>query len=90
MGVLCSIKGRDLKSKFLETNNSNYYIYLGEYGNQIKNSINSNETYYVIVDTYTAYYAYNNLTVIAEYAPDVFARDLVAEFISNGGWTSKK
>ena len=87
--VLCSVRGRDLKSKFLETTNSNYFIYLGEYGNQIKNSINNNDTYYIIVDTYTAYYSYNNLTIIAEYEPDVFARDLVADFISRGGWTTK-
>lgn len=87
--VLCSVRGKDLKSKFLETTNSNYFIYLGEYGNQIKNSINNNDTYYIIVDTYTAYYSYNNLTIIAEYDPDVFARDLVADFISRGGWTTK-
>ena len=87
--VLCSVSGKDLKSKFLETTNSNYFIYLGEYGNQIKNSINNNDTYYIIVDTYTAYYSYNNLTIIAEYDPDVFARDLVADFISRGGWTTK-
>ncbi len=88
--VLCSIKGRDLKNKFLETNNDNYYIHLGEYGEQIKDQINDNDTYYVIVDTYSAFYAPNNLTVVAEYDPNIFARDLVADYISNGGWTAKK
>jgi len=86
--VLCSIKGGDLKKKFLETNNDNYYIHLGEYGEQIKDQIKDNDTYYVIVDTYSAFYAPNNLTVVAEYDPSIFARDLVAEFITKGGWTA--
>lgn len=85
--VLCSIKGRDLKRKFLETSNKNYFIRLSEYGQQIQDEINDNEIYYVIVDTYTAYYAPNNLTVVAEYDPNIFARDLVADFIAQGGWT---
>ncbi len=85
--VLCSISGRDLKNKFLETKNDNYYIHLGEYGEQIKDQINDNDTYYVIVDTYSAFYAPNNLTVVAEHDPSIFARDLVADFIAEGGWT---
>ena len=85
--VLCSISGRDLKNKFLETKNDNYFIHLGEYGEQIKDHIKNDEIYYVIVDTYSALYAPNNLTIVAEYDPDIFARDLVADFIGQGGWT---
>lgn len=84
--VLCSIKGSDLKKKFLETSNSNYYIYCGEYGESIKNSIDPNATYYLITDTYTSTYSYNRLTEIVRFDDGVYARDLLAEFIKNGGW----
>ena len=83
--MLCSIKGYNLKKKFIQTSNSNYYVYYGEYGNSVKNNIDDNATYYVIVDSYTAQYAPNKLTVIATYDPNVFARDLLAEYIKNGG-----
>lgn len=83
--VLCSIKGSDLKSRFLENDNKNYYIYLGSYGNSVKDSINDNATYYIITDTYCSSYAWNRLTVVAEYDAGVYARDLVADYIENGG-----
>ena len=86
--VLCSIKGSDLLSKFINTTNSDYYISLSSYGNSIKNSIVSSATYYVIVDTYTSSYSYNRLTEIARYTPNVYARDLVAEYVKAGGLTS--
>ena len=80
--VLCSIKGRDLLNKFINTSNENYYIS----GNQtLMNNINPNGTYYVVVDTYTAFYAPNRLTVVEEYVSGVYARDLLAEYISQGG-----
>ena len=82
--VLCSIKGKDLKNKFFETSNSNYYISYGEYGASVKNNIDPNATYYVIVDSYTSSYKYNNLTEIARIEDDIFARDLLAEYIKNG------
>lgn len=88
--VLCSIKGSDLLKKFINTDNSDYFIYFGEYGNSVKNSINATATYYVICDSYTSSYAYNRLTVVDSYASDIFARDLLADFIKNGGWTSSK
>ena len=84
--TLCSVKGRYLKSKFLETNNDRYYIYCGDYGESIRNNIDPNATYYLITDSYSAYYAPNNLTVIAEYDPNVFARDLLADYIAAGGF----
>lgn len=83
--VLCSVKGRYLSSKFF--NNDNYFIYYGDYGASIKNNIDYNATYYVVVDTYTAQYKYNNLTVVEEYDPTVFARDLLADYIAGGGWS---
>ena len=86
--VLCSIKGRDLLSKFLNTSNSRYYIYCSEYGNSIKNKVDPNATYYVVTDTYSSTYSYNNMTEIERYDPDVFARDLLAEYIKEGNFTS--
>ena len=83
--VLCSIRGYDLRRKFFETSNSDYYISYGEYGASIKNSIDDNATYYVLVDTYTAYYKYNNLTVVEKYDTETFARDLLARYIKAGG-----
>lgn len=82
--VLCSIKGKDLKSKFFETSNQDYHIYYGSYGAEVKNNIKSNETYYVIVDSYTSTYKYNNLTEIERLGPGVYARDLLAQYILDG------
>ena len=83
--VLCSIKGRDLKNKFFETNNSNYYIAYGDYGASIRNNIDYNATYYIITDTYCSSYAYNNLTVVEYYDAGVYARDLIADYVRAGG-----
>ena len=83
--VLCSIKGKDLIDKFLQTTNTSYFIYCGEYGESIKNKINSNATYYLITDTYSSSYAPNRLTEIARYDANVFARDLLADYIKAGG-----
>ena len=80
--VLCSIKGSDLLNKFINTSNSNYYIS----GDQVQmNSIDPNATYYVVVDTYTSSYVPNRLTVVEEYEKGIYARDLLAVFIDNGG-----
>ena len=83
--VLCSIKGRDLYNKFFNTSNDDYYVAYGDYGAGVKANIDQNATYYVVVDMYTAQYSYNNLTVVAYYDSYTFARDLLAEYIRNGG-----
>ena len=82
--VLCSLSGKSLVNRFLKTSNDNYFIYCGEYGNSVKNKINYNATYYIFTDTYTALYAPNNLTIVERYDADVFARDLLAEYIKGG------
>lgn len=86
--VLCSVKGRDLVSKFLETSNDRYYIYCGSYGESIRNNINYNDTYYIVTDTYSSTYAPNNLTEIERYDDGIYARDLLAEYIKAGNLTS--
>ena len=83
--TLCAVKGRDLKKKFFESNNSDYFISYGDYGSSVKNNIDLNATYYIVVDNYTADYAYNNLTIVERYDPNVFARDLLAEYVRKGG-----
>ncbi len=82
--VLCSVKGQDLYDKFFYTSNSRYYIYYEEYGESIKDSLDPDATYYIITDTYTSTYAYNNLTEIERYTEGVYARDLIAEYIKAG------
>lgn len=82
--VLCSIQGKDLRDKFYYTDNTNYFISYGEYGAQLKDDIDPNATYYVVVDTYTSTYGPNKLTEIERYGENIFARDLLAEYIKEG------
>ena len=83
--TLCSVKGRDLLLKFFETDNKNYFIDYGAYGEEVYKNIDMDSTYYIVVDTYSAYYAPNKLTVVEEYGDGIFARDLLADHIENGG-----
>lgn len=86
--VLCSVSGSKLLSRFVNTNNSNYFMGYSDYGNRIKGSIDRNATYYVIVDSYSSSYAPNGLTVVDEYDAGVYARDLLAAYIEEGGFGS--
>ncbi len=83
--VLCSVKGSDLQRRFFETDNSSYFIYYDTYGESVKNDIDPNGTYYIIVDSYSSSYGPNRLTEISRYDAGVYARDLLAEYIKNGG-----
>ena len=83
--MLCSVKGRDLLSKFFETDNSNYFIDYGTYGEEVYKNIDMDATYYIVTDSYSAYYAPNKLTVVEEYGDGIFARDLLAEYMESGG-----
>ena len=85
--MLCSISGSKLKSAFIQTTNSDYYVSYSAYGNSIKNSISNNATYYVVVDSYTWQYTWNGLTEVATYNETTFARDLLADYIRNGGFS---
>ena len=81
--VLCSVSGYNLKNRFINTSNSDYHTAISDYGNSLYN-ISNNETYYIVVDTYTAYYAPNGLTIIDFYDDTTFARDLLADAIKAG------
>ena len=83
--VLCSIKGRDLKNRFFETSDDRYFISYADYGAQVKANLDPNATYYIVTDTYSSTYAPNRLTEIARYKDNVFARDLLAAYITAGG-----
>ena len=82
--VLCSISGRDLLSKFINTSNTDYYIAAGVSKETLKATIDPNKTYYIVVDSYTSSYRYNNLTEVARIS-GLYARDLLAEYVKNGG-----
>ncbi len=82
--VLCSISGSDLEDRFINSTSYDYHSAYTSYGESIKNSISSDATYYVVVDTYTAQYKYNRLTVVEYYDDNVYARDLLADAIKAG------
>lgn len=87
--VLCSISGYYLKQRFINTDDSRYYIAFSEYGASIKNSIVDNQTYYIVLDTYSSSYTYNYATEILRYDETTYARDLLADFIENGGLSQR-
>lgn len=82
--VLCSVQGVDLKEKFIETDNTNYFISYGSYGADVIRNIDPNATYYIVVDSYTSTYGPNRLTEIERYQENVYLRDLLAEYIQMG------
>ena len=81
--VLARASGSTLLNRFINTDNADYHVYIPD-----GVTINASGTYYVIVDTYTSSYAYNNLTEVARYDESTFARDLLAEYIKDGGLDS--
>ena len=83
--VLCKISGHKLKTKFIQTTSEDYYVSYSQYGQTVKNSIDTNAIYYVVVDSYTSQYTSNGLTEIARYDETTFARDLLADYIRAGG-----
>ena len=76
---LCTISGYNLKRRFINTTNTDYFLAISDYGDSL--NIQDNAIYYVIVDSYSAYYAPNKLTVVETYGEKVYARDFLAEYI---------
>jgi len=84
--VLCSIKGSDLQRRYVD--NDSYYTAYSAYGTQNIGSIDPNATYYVVTDTYNSDYTANRLTIVDYYSIDgIYARDLLAEYAKNGGFS---
>ena len=87
--VLCKVDGSRLNRQFI--NSSNYVCFYGEDGQQIKNNVQSNETYYVIVDTYCANYNFQGmgwLEIVEYYEDNFYTRDALAQFIKDGGMSA--
>ena len=82
--VLCSILGKDLKKVFIETTNTKYHVSYTSFGYSMLDYIEPYETYYVVTDTYTSTYSYNNLTEIQRLDEKIYARDLLSEYIKAG------
>lgn len=82
--VLCSIKGSDMVSYFMESKNENYYT---RYESGLKEKVDPNATYYIVTDTFTSTYKYapKSLQEVARYEGGIYARDLLAEYIRKGG-----
>ena len=81
--VLGKISGYYLKTKFIDSNNSNYHIFSTLLSSQVDN----NKQYYIIVDSYTSTYASNHITEVARLGSAIYARDLLAEYIRAGNWS---
>ena len=80
--VLCAIRGQDLKERFLETDNRDYFICCDE---NLTAHIRDDEIYYVVVDSYSSTYPKNKLIEVERYGDSHYARDMLADYIQNGG-----
>lgn len=83
--VLCSMRGYDLKRVFVTNPNENYFMYCGEYGESVIGKADPLQTYYIVTDTYSSTYAPNNMTEIERLGEELYARDLLAEYVRMGG-----
>lgn len=83
--VLCSLNGTELKNKFINTPNKKYHIAYSPYGESVKDDVvyNPKKTYYIVTDTYTS--DYHHLKVLATLGDNVFARDLLCDYLRGGG-----
>lgn len=81
--VLCAIRGKDLIERFLESDNTNYFICCDE--NLTKN-IDEDAIYYIVVDSYSSTYGPNRLIEIERYGEAYYARDMLMNYIYNGGF----
>lgn len=83
--VLCSLNGTELKNKFIYTSNTDYHIAYSAYGESAKDDVvyNPKKTYYIVTDTYTS--DYHHLTVLATLGDNVFARDLLCDYLRGDG-----
>lgn len=82
--VLGRIQGTYLKSKFLQTSNSDYHVY----GTIEASAVVDSTYYYIVVDSYTSTYSSNRITEVARSSRGKYARDLLADFVRSGGWGS--
>ena len=77
--VLGKVNGSALRNLLSKTNYVNYATISS-------NEIVDSKDYYIIVDSYSSTYKYNNITEVARLGSGTYARDLLAEFVAAGGW----
>lgn len=77
--VLGMIKGEDLKNRFFDRYYRDSKLSYAE--------ISDGKYYYIVTDTYTSSYKWNNITEIARLSDGKYARDLVADYIAQGNWS---
>ena len=77
--VLCQVTGKQLRDKMISGKN------VCAYDTSLLSTLKDNELYYIVTDTYTSMYEYNNFTEIAR-LENTFSRDLLGELISEGFW----
>ena len=77
--VLGKVNGYNLK-RIISRDNYTNYVTISSF------DIENNTDYYIIVDSYSSTYRANNITEVARLGSGTYARDLLADFISSGGW----
>lgn len=94
--VLTKIKGSTLKSNFLNTTNSNYFMKYSSYGSNLRNDqslVNDNDLYYVLIDTYGYDWLlqnnHNPIIVEAFNSTGYYARDFMADYATDGGFDER-
>ncbi|MCM1042841.1 MAG: hypothetical protein NC350_01365 [Corallococcus sp.] len=82
---LCSVLGSTLVERYF--NNTSYvYVYDTEIRENLLNGIGLNDTYYIVTDSYNTDYAPNKLTKVDVMGGNIFPRDVLVEYIQNGGY----
>jgi len=68
------------------SNMNNYHIKESDYASSI--TIEEDERYYIVTDTYSLDYAANGFIYVDTYQSGVYARDLLKDYASKGGFAS--
>ena len=86
---LCSVPGEKLKTAFMRntSSQSSYYFisYADGHSDSDYDSIDESATYYVVTDTYSGYYSWNQCTIIDFYEPqNYYQRDILRQYAIDG------
>jgi 2',3'-cyclic-nucleotide 2'-phosphodiesterase/3'-nucleotidase len=74
---IASAKGSKLKQLFFSSSYSYYYCYPSEL------TLNDDDTYYIITDSWTYDYSPNKMNIVHEFDDLLYARDMVFEYLSS-------
>ena len=95
--TLCKASGYFINKCYVNTTNSNYHMtYNTSKGYSASYSYSSSKTYYLLMDTFGYdYYVYGkgynssyNLELIASLSETRYARDMMVDYVRNGGLAS--